>query len=149
MGAKEALLHPTCIHNITFSLVSQQLNTRKVVAEILSFFCHFEIPTGHNLVLEGFDQFMQFRVENGRFNAWMGILENTIDSRGRFGSLVNASGEFKKGGIGIDGSLMEYAVIEINIYYVFLNIRFLIESFKFFFNIACQYDLGELNYWCM
>ena len=102
------------------------------MAEVLSFFCYCEIPTGHNLVLGGFDQLMQFRAEHGRFDAWMNMLENTIDGRGRYGSLVNASEEFKKGGIGIDGSLMEYAVIEINIYYVFLNIRFLIESFKFF-----------------
>ncbi|CAI2197944.1 7855_t:CDS:2, partial [Funneliformis geosporum] len=57
-----------------------------------------------------FDQLMQFRAETGRFNAWMNILENTINSRGRYGSLVNASEEFKKGGIGIDGSIMEYVL---------------------------------------
>ncbi|CAG8746251.1 6207_t:CDS:2, partial [Funneliformis caledonium] len=109
-GAQEALSHPTCIHSITFSLISQQLNTRKLVAEVLSFLCYCEIPTGHNLVLGGFDQLMQFRAESGRFNAWMNILENTINSRGRYGSLVNASEEFKKGGIGIDGSIMEYVL---------------------------------------
>ncbi|CAI2192627.1 87_t:CDS:10, partial [Funneliformis geosporum] len=109
-GAQEAISHPTCIHSITFSLITQQLNTRKLVAEVLSFLCYCEIPTGHNLVLEGFDQLMQFRAETGRFNAWMNILENTINSRGRYGSLVNASEEFKKGGIGIDGSIMEYVL---------------------------------------
>ncbi|CAG8658878.1 1660_t:CDS:10, partial [Funneliformis mosseae] len=109
-GAQEALSHPTCIHSITFSLISQQLNTRKLVAEVLSFLCYCEIPTGHNLVLGGFDQLKQFRAEPGRFDAWMNILENTINSRGRYGSLVNASEEFKKGGIGIDGSIMEYVL---------------------------------------
>ncbi|CAI2194369.1 17154_t:CDS:2, partial [Funneliformis geosporum] len=32
-GAQEAISHPTCIHSITFSLITQQLNTRKLVAE--------------------------------------------------------------------------------------------------------------------
>jgi hypothetical protein len=54
---------------------------------------------------------MQFQNEHGRFDAWMRMLENTIDGRGRHGSLVYASDEFKKGGIGVDGSLMEYAVM--------------------------------------
>ncbi|CAG8698929.1 9288_t:CDS:2, partial [Acaulospora colombiana] len=82
-------------------------NTRKLVAEVLSFFCYCEIPTGHNLVLGGFDQLMQFQSEHGRFDAWMRTLENTIDGRGRYGSLVNASEEYKKSGIGLDNSLMD------------------------------------------
>ncbi|CAJ0903052.1 16325_t:CDS:10, partial [Entrophospora sp. SA101] len=105
-----ALSHPTCIYSITFSLVSSQLNTRRLVAEVLSFFCYCEIPTGHNLVLGGFDQLMQFQNEHYRFDAWMRILENTIDGRGKLGSLVNASDEYKKGGIGVDNSLMEYSL---------------------------------------
>lgn len=56
---------------------------------------------------------MQFQSEHGRFDAWMRTLENTIDGRGRYGSLVNASEEYKKGGIGIDSSLMEYTVRKI------------------------------------
>ena len=70
---------------------------------------------------------MQFQNEHGRFDAWMRMLENTIDSRGRHGSLVNASDEFKKAGIGIDGSLMEYAVmrfdISIHIYCIVIIIK--------------------------
>lgn len=88
------------------------------MAEVLSFFCYCEIPTGHNLVLGGFDQLMQFQNEHGRFDAWMRVLENTIDGRGRLGSFVNASDEYKKGGIGMDGSLMEYAVNFYNIFYM-------------------------------
>ncbi|CAG8599928.1 3863_t:CDS:10 [Ambispora gerdemannii] len=109
-GAQDALAHPKCIHSITFSLVSPQLATRKLVAEVLSFLCYCEIPVGHNLVLAGFDQLMQFQAEHGRFDAWMRMLENTIDGRGRMGSFVNASEEYRKGGIGIDSSLMEYAL---------------------------------------
>ncbi|CAG8584202.1 10129_t:CDS:10 [Ambispora leptoticha] len=109
-GAQEALTHPQCIYSITFSLVSPQLNTRKLVAEVLSFLCYCEIPVGHNLVLAGFDQLKQFQAEHGRFDAWMRMLENTIDGRGRMGSFVNASEEYRKGGIGIDSSLMEYAL---------------------------------------
>ncbi|CAG8571524.1 10077_t:CDS:10, partial [Cetraspora pellucida] len=110
LNNREALTHPSCIHSITFSLVSPQLNTRKLVAEVLSFFCYCEIPTGHTLVLEGFDQHQRFLNEHGRFDAWMRVLENTIDGRGRYGSLVDASEEFKKGGIGMDSSLMEYVL---------------------------------------
>ncbi|CAG8544118.1 19641_t:CDS:10 [Racocetra fulgida] len=109
---QEALTHSSCIHSITFSLISPQLNTRKLVAEVLSFFCYCEIPTGHTLVLEGFDQHQRFLNEHGRFDAWMRVLENTIDGRGRYGSLVDASDEFKKGGIGMDSSLMEYVLID-------------------------------------
>ncbi|CAG8759115.1 6976_t:CDS:10, partial [Dentiscutata erythropus] len=109
-GAQEALTHPSCIHSITFSLVSPQLSTRKLVAEVLSFFCYCEIPTGHTVVLEGFDQHQRFLNEHGRFDAWMRVLENTIDGRGRYGSLVDASDEFKKGGVGMDNSLMEYVL---------------------------------------
>ncbi|CAG8768523.1 11408_t:CDS:2, partial [Gigaspora rosea] len=110
-GAQEALTHASCIHSITFSLVSPQLNTRKLVAEVLSFFCYCEIPTGHTLVLEGFDQHQRFLNEHGRFDAWMRVLENTIDGRGRYGSMVDASDEFKKGGVGIDNALMDYVCI--------------------------------------
>ncbi|CAG8496889.1 4842_t:CDS:10, partial [Scutellospora calospora] len=109
-GAQEALTHSSCIHSITYSLVSPQLNTRKLVAEVLSFFCYCEIPTGHTLVLEGFDHHQKFLNEHGRFDAWMRVLENAIDGRGRYGSLVDASEEFKKGGTGIDNSLMEYVL---------------------------------------
>ncbi|CAG8730186.1 32580_t:CDS:2, partial [Racocetra persica] len=93
-GAQATLTHSSIIHNITFSLVTLQLNTRKLVAEVLSFFCYYEIPTSHTLVLEGFDQLQKFLNEHGRFDACMRVLENTIDGHGRYESL--------------DSSLMEY-----------------------------------------
>jgi cytokinesis protein len=62
------------------------------------------------MVLKGFDQLMRFQDEKGRFDAWMRMLENTIDGRGKLGSMVNASTEFKKSGMGADSSLMEYGV---------------------------------------
>ena len=54
---------------------------------------------------------MQFQNEHGRFDAWMRMLESTIDGRGRYGSFVNASEEYKKGGMSTDGLLKEYAVM--------------------------------------
>jgi len=80
------------------------------VAEILSVLCHYDKVRGHPLVLQGFDQLAKFQAEQGRFDVWIRMLENAIDGRGRMGSLVNASDEFRKGGIGFDSSLMEYAV---------------------------------------
>lgn len=40
----------------------------------------------------------------------MRLLEVTIDGRGRMGSLVGASEELRKGGMGLDSILMEYAL---------------------------------------
>ena len=85
------------------------------MSEVLTFLCYCEIPVGHNLVLAGFDQLMQFQTEHGRFDAWMRKLENTIGGHGRYGSLVNTSEKYKKGGIDIDGSLMEYSIMRFNI----------------------------------
>jgi cytokinesis protein len=92
------------------SIVSPHLPTRKVVAEILTFLCHWDPPNGHIAVLEGMDQLKSSLGELGRFDAWMRFLEFTIDGRGRMGSLVGASEEIRKGGMGIDSILMEYAL---------------------------------------
>ena len=48
--------------------------------------------------------------ENGRFDAWMRVVEVTVDGRGKMGSLVGASEEVRSGGIGMENLLMEYAV---------------------------------------
>lgn len=64
---------------------------------------------GHKLVLEGLDQVQEYWKESARFDAWMRILENTIDGRGRFGTMVGMSEELKKMGT-LDSHLIEYVV---------------------------------------
>ena len=45
--------------------------------------------------------------ESGRFDAWMRIVEVTIDGRGKMGSKVGASEEIRSGGVGVENLLME------------------------------------------
>ncbi|KAF9089573.1 hypothetical protein BGX23_006574 [Mortierella sp. AD031] len=105
--AQEAIKHSSCITSLCFSIASPHLQTRKLVVEVLTFLCYCEVSMGHKLVLEGLDQAMEYWKESARFDAWMRILENTIDGRGRFGTMVGMSEELKKAGTQ-DGQLIEY-----------------------------------------
>ncbi|KAF9122342.1 hypothetical protein BGW39_009803 [Mortierella sp. 14UC] len=110
-GAQEAIKHSACITSLCFSITSPHLQTRKLVVEVLTFLCYCEVLMGHKLVLEGLDIVMEYWKENARFDAWMRILENTIDGRGRFGTMVGISEELKKAGT-LDGQLIEYVVVD-------------------------------------
>ncbi|KAK9766452.1 hypothetical protein K7432_004474 [Basidiobolus ranarum] len=107
-GAQEALEQPKVIINITYSLDSAFLPTRKLVAEFLTFICYFE-ARGCDYILKGLDQVKRARNHHLRFEAWMKSLENTIDGRGILGSLVGASEEIKKTA-GADRELVEYVI---------------------------------------
>ncbi|KAG0363394.1 hypothetical protein BG005_000647 [Podila minutissima] len=115
-GAQEAIKNPPCISALCFSITSPQLQTRKLVVEVLTFLCYCEVPMGHKLVLEGLDQVQEYWKESARFDAWMRILENTIDGRGRFGTMVGMSEELKKTGT-LDSHLIEYVLSNV----VFIN----------------------------
>ena len=79
---------------------------------MLFFFCHCEVPVGHKHVLQGFESLQKQREDMGPFNAWIKQLDQTVDGRGRMGSLVGASDELKRLGVynAPDNHLMEYAV---------------------------------------
>ncbi|KAK4550848.1 hypothetical protein LTR36_000428 [Oleoguttula mirabilis] len=109
-GADNALQHDTIIMALCGSLTSPRLNTRKLVSELLTFLCHWANGHGHLKVLQALDHLKAQQGENGRFDAWMRIVEVTIDGRGKMGSLVGASDEVRSGGIGMENLLMEYAV---------------------------------------
>lgn len=109
-GADNALQHDTIIMALCGSLTSPRLNTRKLVSELLTFLCHWAEGQGHLKVLQALDHLKAQQGENGRFDAWMRIVEVTIDGRGKMGSLVGASDEVRSGGIGMENLLMEYAV---------------------------------------
>ncbi|KAF9930254.1 hypothetical protein BGZ67_005888 [Mortierella alpina] len=115
-GAQEAIKFNPCITSLCFSITSPQLQTRKLVVEVLTFLCYCEVPMGHKLVLEGLDKVMEYWKENARFDAWMRILENTIDGRGRFGTVVGMSEDLKKNGT-LDSHLIEYVLSNV----VFIN----------------------------
>ncbi|WFD35900.1 hypothetical protein MCUN1_002769 [Malassezia cuniculi] len=95
-GAHDALQHPKCINGIAHSLISPQLSTRKQAADILLFLCHWERPSGHQLVLQGLDDLRSTTSGAGRFDAWFAALETALEGRGRMGSLVGASDEVRR-----------------------------------------------------
>lgn len=109
-GADNALQHDSIVMSLASSLTSPRLNTRKLVSELLTFLCHWSDGQGHLKVLQAMDHLKAQQNENGRFDAWMRIVEVTIDGRGKMGSLVGASDEVRSGGIGMENLLMEYAV---------------------------------------
>ena len=109
-GADDALDHQQVIVSLATSLISPRLTTRKLVSEVLTFLCHWAEGEGHLKVLQAMDHVKNQQGENGRFDAWMRIVEVTIDGRGKMGSMVGASEEVRSGGIGMENLLMEYAV---------------------------------------
>ena len=109
-GADDALAHQQVPVALATCLTSPRLTTRKLVSEVLTFLCHWAEGQGHLKVLQAMDHVKSLTGENGRFDAWMRIVEVTIDGRGKMGSLVGASEEVRSGGIGMENLLMEYAV---------------------------------------
>lgn len=109
-GADDALAHEQIPLALVTCLISPRLTTRKLVSEVVTFLAHSSNNGGHALVLQSLDHLKTMIGENGRFDAWMRIVEVTIDGRGKMGSLVGASEEVRSGGIGMENLLMEYAV---------------------------------------
>lgn len=110
-GADDALIHQKVMVALASSLISPRLTTRKLVSEIITFLCTWgENSEGHLKVIQALDEVKVASGENGRFDAWMRLVEVTIDGRGKMGSLVGASEELRTGGIGMENLLMEYAV---------------------------------------
>ena len=109
-GADDALNHQQVVVALVSSLISPRLSTRKLVSEVLTFLCHWADGDGHIKVLQAMDHVKHQQGETGRFDAWMRIVEVSIDGRGKMGSLVGASEELRSGGIGMENLLMEYAV---------------------------------------
>nr|ACO52875.1 SepA/Bni1 [Epichloe festucae] len=110
-GADDALMQQKVLVALATCLISARITTRKLVSEILTFLCTWgENGEGHVKVIQALDEVKAQSGENGRFDAWMRLVEVTIDGRGKMGSLVGASEEVRTGGIGMENLLMEYAV---------------------------------------
>ncbi|KAI8095753.1 hypothetical protein BDF21DRAFT_374116 [Thamnidium elegans] len=111
-GAREVIAHPQCIYHIVLSLVSPPIQTRKLVCEILAFVCHVDLPKGQEIVLKGLDKLSEHLGEFGRFDAWLKLLDATLDGRGRMGSLVGASEDVKRliGGGAPDSHLGDFGL---------------------------------------
>ncbi|KAI9898561.1 hypothetical protein N3K66_006921 [Trichothecium roseum] len=110
-GADDALMHQKILVALATCLISARLSTRKLASDILTFLCTWgENTEGHVKVIQALDEVKTQQAENGRFDAWMRLVEVTVDGRGKMGSLVGASEELRTGGTGMENLLMEYAV---------------------------------------
>ncbi|KAG6282042.1 hypothetical protein E4U48_005447 [Claviceps purpurea] len=110
-GADDALMQQKVLVALATCLISARITSRKLVSEILTFLCTWgQNGEGHVKVIQAMDEVKAQCGENGRFDAWMRLVEVTIDGRGKMGSLVGASDEVRTGGIGMENLLMEYAV---------------------------------------
>ncbi|CAN6664543.1 protein Bni1p [Trichomonascus vanleenenianus] len=109
-GADHAIQTTKCVPALVRSLISPRLSTRKLVTEVLTFLAHWQEPVGHEQVLAALDYMKGHMGDIGRFESWMRVVEQTLDGRGKMGSMVGASEEFRTGGVGMESLLMEYAL---------------------------------------
>lgn len=72
--------------------------------------CHVDLPKGQEIVLKGLDKLSEHMGEFGRFDAWLKLLEATLDGRGKMGSLVGASEDVRKFAVGGDNQLSDFAL---------------------------------------
>ena len=110
---REALKSPQSVQEIVYSIVSPSMVNRRLVCEVLVFLCYYKIPVGQELVLKAMDQLRDVRKGYGRFDAWFRELRLSLSGRGRMGSLVGASDDYKQlnsAGSTADSQLSEYAV---------------------------------------
>lgn len=102
---------PHCIESLTFTLVSSSMQARRLACEALTFLCYCDIPKGHTLVLESMDALQSWYHDTSRFDTWLRALSQMLDGRGKMGSMVGASDDYRKmGNTAADNQLMEYAV---------------------------------------
>ncbi|KAI8100130.1 uncharacterized protein BX664DRAFT_355473 [Halteromyces radiatus] len=113
VGAKEAIKHPPCIQQIVNCIVSPSIITRRLVCEVLVFLCYFQVPLGQEMVLKAMDRMRDSTRGLGRFDLWLRELDISLGGRGRMGSMVGASDDFKRlgsHGSAADSQLAEYAL---------------------------------------
>jgi cytokinesis protein len=104
------LTHNLIVTQVTSSLNTPHLPTRKLVLDLLSFLSYWNDGEAHHLVVSALEALSAASNESGGcYGYWFNSMENALAGRGKMGSLVGASEEVRKAG-GIDSSLNEYAV---------------------------------------
>lgn len=111
-GANHAIQSGKCVPALAQSLVSVRLPTRKLVTDLLTFLSHWQSPNGHEQVLAAFDQLRtpDISPSDNKFKVWLKVVEHTLDGRGKMGSMVGASDEFRLGGVGMENMVMDYGL---------------------------------------
>lgn len=129
-GADYALDSKICVPAITGALISTKLATRRLVTDMLSFLAHYRTPEGYEQVLKALNSIppdnIHFQAKSldkrnsivsqpgsaglKRFEQWLRIVEQTLEGRGKMGSMVGASEELKSTGSGGESQLVDYAL---------------------------------------
>jgi len=130
-GANYALDSKICVPAIAGALISTRLPTRRLVTDMLSFLAHFRPPEGYHQVLKALNSIppdnIHFQAKSldkrnsiisqptgssglKRFEQWLRIVEQTLEGRGKMGSLVGASEELKSSGSAGESQLVDYAL---------------------------------------
>lgn len=91
--------------------------------------CYYEIPVGQDLVLKAMDKLRDNERGLGRFDSWLNELESSLGGRGRMGSMVGASEDFKKMAVygSPDNQLTEY-VVKYPDFYIAWYIAYFLDS---------------------
>ena len=108
-GANDAITHPLTIDAIACSLSAVDIPSRRLVAEILTFFCYYNDGVAHESVLKAMDALGAANNQTGRYDFWFQSLLTTLSDNGKMGSLVGASQDIRKHH-GSEAALIEYAV---------------------------------------
>ncbi|KAI0029325.1 armadillo-type protein [Vararia minispora EC-137] len=110
-ATEEALTHKGLVAQITSTLNTPRLTTRRIIIDLLTFLVYWPDGDVLDLVLDALEQLSTFNGEAATpFAYWFKSMEHTLEGRGRMGSLVGASEEVRRGAAGADGSLNDYAL---------------------------------------
>lgn len=87
------------------------MQARRLACEALTFLCYCDIPQGHSLVVSAMDALKEWHHDMSTFDPWLRSLSLMLDGRGKMGSMVGASDDYRRmGNAAADNQLMEYAV---------------------------------------
>lgn len=101
------------IADIALALNTPFIPTKKLVLELLVLVVAQEgyRPEGHKQTIAALENLsIQNKEGDSAYAFWFRNMVTTLSGRGKMGSLVGASQEFRKNAGGIDSSLNEYAV---------------------------------------
>ena len=114
---------PSVLHALQSSLLSTNIQSRKLAADMLISSVYSKPPIGYDSVLKAFGTYEQLlqKHEKGvnRFASWLKAFEITIGNRGVMGSMVGAGSELRRSNTNSepinDTNLIEYAVSDLQV----------------------------------
>lgn len=106
-AVEEALHNPRILHRLIRSLLSEDIETCRIITDILTFLVYNEntVPRGHAAVMRAFES-----LKGPLFGEWIRRVLAALDSRGRFGSHVGATQQFKTAGVSAEAMVLDYSL---------------------------------------